>query len=140
MKKESVDKKHKVVKKEKVVKKDKVVQKNNVDKKHKVVKKAKTVKKDKLIKKPVVEDIIEYDWKMKSNVHVRILSESKNVVNPESKIAYATRAEVEELEKEDDTLVITISFEGEIKDDFEDTGDETVKIDDEVIDDELAKI
>lgn len=110
------------------MKKDKVTKKEKAVKKEKIVRKGKAVKKNKLAKKTEVEEIIEYEWKMKSNVHVRILSESKDVLNPESKIPYATRAEVDELEKEDDTLVITIGFEGEIKDDLEDTGDETVKI------------
>ena len=122
---------------DKIVKKKSAVQIKSVDKKEGTVKKVVSVKKEKVTRKvkgikteEIVnkiedEDITEHDWKMKSNVHVRILSESESEFNADSKILYASKAEVEELEKENDTLVITVSFEGDIKDNNE----EEVKID-----------
>ena len=101
---------------------------SKVVKKKRVAKKIKTVKKQ----KTKVEDIAEYDWKMKSNVHVRILSELECEFNADSKILYASKTEVEELEKESDTLVITIGFEGDIK-------DNSVKVVDIDIDEEIDK-
>ena len=110
-------KKDKVVKNDILVKEEKAVKRKSVAKKEKVARKVKEVKTEKIVNKTEAEDIAEYEWKMKSNVHVRILSESKCEFNPDSKILYASKSEVEELEKESDTLVITISFEGDIKDD-----------------------
>ena len=94
-------------------------------KKEKVAEKIKGIKTEEIVNKIEDEDITEHDWKMKSNVHVRILSESEREFSVDSKILYASKAEVEELEKENDTLVITVSFEGDIKDNNE----EEVKID-----------